>query len=727
MASPIPETSADSSRGPLPALARNRKQTSYALLVIAVLFALIPLWMVYHYKYAAAKEAETAGAEEKKTADQAKPAPEKQLRYLPVMIWGGALALIFMGAGVWYLLSEETGAWNAADATRLMVLTIGGLSGLVTVLMIGLALPYFEWWNVFIGGVESWRKEWWRVGITMLALFGGLALMFVSLQLARTDERSSPGLRRLLYGYNSVLTGLLVLAILIVLNVLTYVPLPAWGSFFSKPGDWTASSLYTLSPASKNLLASIDQPLKIYVLLTKGDPFYSEVENLMGNCRAVNPRMEVEYVPPDLRRATAQELGRKYALTESMGVLVVYTTKEGRDEHEFIPRDDLGTADRMSPDKFSFKGEDELMKKLRLLTEGKSRATVYFAQGDGELDLNDSSTAGPDRGLGILRDRLERANYQIKELALQNPTLDRIPEDAAIVVIARPARPLSSKALNALRSYMNPTSKDAKKGKLVILFDVVTGRDQNLVQTGLENFVQEFNVRVNNDRILAIRSDPLQTIALANPNARNSLAQAFAGESPYVFTDVRSLDIPSSQPNAPFNPCTAEALFLAVEQNILIELPPLHNDPVSYLEGLLKGMEVDKEKRKELEAMLAKKPPAVAITVTQPSEPEPSGDPHARLRGMKQEPRLVIFGDASWAANQGISRQNSGRFELFVSILNWLRESPEIGKMADEKERKFYSLGATPEGIVRLEWLPGFLICLTIIGLGGGIWIVRRR
>ena len=46
---------------------------------------------------------------------------------------------------------------------------------------------------------------------------------------------------------------------------------------------------------------------------------------------------------------------------------------------------------------------------------------------------------------------------------------------------------------------------------------------------------------------------------------------------------------------------------------------------------------------------------------------------------------------------------------------------------ADEKERKFFTLGATPEGFVRLEWLPGFLICLTIIGLGGGIWIVRRR
>src|SRR5436190_12015694 len=289
MDSPAPETPSqpDSPPGLLSALARNRKPTGYALLVIAALFALIPLWMVYHYKWSRVQPAEPAAAEERKPAEEAKSAPARELRYVPVMLWGGLLALIFMGAGVWYLLSEEIGTLNAIDATRLMVLTIGGLSGLVTVLFIGLALPYFEWWSVFVGTVETWRKEWYSIGITMLALFGGLALMFGSLQLARTDERSSPGLRRLLYGYNAVLTGLLVLAILVVLNVSTYVTqIPAWGAFFSKPSDWTASNIFTLSTESRNVLASVDKPVKVYVLLAKRDPFYNEVETLMSNVRA---------------------------------------------------------------------------------------------------------------------------------------------------------------------------------------------------------------------------------------------------------------------------------------------------------------------------------------------------------------------------------------------------------------------------------------------------------
>src|SRR6266852_6300396 len=100
---PVPDTPP----GLLSILARNRKPTGYGLLVIAALFALIPLWMVYHHKLSPAKPAETAAEEEKKPAEEAKPAPERELRYVSVMLWGGFLALIFMGAGVWYLLSEE--------------------------------------------------------------------------------------------------------------------------------------------------------------------------------------------------------------------------------------------------------------------------------------------------------------------------------------------------------------------------------------------------------------------------------------------------------------------------------------------------------------------------------------------------------------------------------------------------------------------------------------------
>ena len=69
--------------------------------------------------------------------------------------------------------------------------------------------------QVFIKcALEAWQgATWWHLWVCLLALFGGLALMFVSLLPARAVERTDPALRRLLYGYNAVLSGLLMLAI----------------------------------------------------------------------------------------------------------------------------------------------------------------------------------------------------------------------------------------------------------------------------------------------------------------------------------------------------------------------------------------------------------------------------------------------------------------------------------------------------------------------------------
>src|SRR5437868_2536046 len=56
--------------------------------------------------------------------------------------------------------------------------------------------------------------------VALAVLLAGLAIMFVSLQVVRSEERTSAVLRRLVYGYNAVLTGVLLLLILTVVNVL---------------------------------------------------------------------------------------------------------------------------------------------------------------------------------------------------------------------------------------------------------------------------------------------------------------------------------------------------------------------------------------------------------------------------------------------------------------------------------------------------------------------------
>ena len=75
----------------------------------------------------------------------------------------------------------------------------------------------------------------------------------------------------------------------VVVNVLTYVRVPPF-TLLGRPSDWTESNIYTLSPASKNLLASLDRPVKVYVLLPEG-LLKREVETLLQRWREP-PRVE---------------------------------------------------------------------------------------------------------------------------------------------------------------------------------------------------------------------------------------------------------------------------------------------------------------------------------------------------------------------------------------------------------------------------------------------------
>jgi hypothetical protein len=140
-------------------------------------------------------------------------------------------------------------------------------------------------------------------------------------------------------------------------------------------------------------------------------------------------------------------------------------------------------------------------------------------------------------------------------------------------------------------------------------------------------------------------------------------------------------------------------------------------NPVALVKDLLRP-----DRRKELQDKIRGGPVSVAVGVSTVGESSPT-NPHGF---MNQHPSMAVFGDSSWVSNQGM-REGTGHFELFVSTLSWLRERPDIGNQAEPKERRTFTLNTTPEVISRVVWLPPLFITLGILGLGGGIWLVRRR
>jgi hypothetical protein len=640
--------------------------------------------------------------------------------------WLLLLSLVTLAVALVNVSYESSGRMTEGEKLRIILVLLGGLIGICTAAY-GFLLPFTQFHDVFAGGFDEWRKNRAAIGLTVLPFFGGLMLAFFSLLLTSGMERSSATARRLLYGYNAVLSGLLLLFILLLLNVLPYSGVWPFKAM-AQTSDWTSSGLYSLSQATKERLAALDQPVKIYVLMSGRDQISSEVDTMMQNFRENSTRVTWETLSPEINRRDVEDLVNKYQLTDPRGLLVVYGT-EPKTTWEFIPTRELFTDNSTAEGtaRFAFKGESAVTKALTYLSEGKTKPVVYFTQGHGELDFTDRSPERPDQGIGVAADRLAQMNYETKPLtfSVENP---KVPDDADIVVVARPRTEMSADVISALRIFATTAGK--KKGKLFILLDVVPTRDGKMAKTGLEPLLTEFSVQAGNDRLLALRSrNPLDLIAYPNPEGNNPIARAFfprGSFQPVAFglTDARTVNPAPANPAGPAR-YSAETLLMVPAELILVPESDLNADPQTVAADM--RADLQKNGGKKYSGRILRSEPSVAVTVSETKGQAPPIPGHEFMGGESQ-PRMVVFGDASWVANSELSgRDGKTNFDLFASCVNWLRERPDIGAQAvADKARAEFRLPKDVGGL-RLLVLPVMLILLTVVCLGTGVWVVRRR
>jgi hypothetical protein len=654
---------------------------------------------------------------------------------LAVFIWGAALSLLVVGVGLWNLLSPVGGDIRArADRLRITVLIVLAGVGLLTALL-GLLLPFssppFSLTNypdIFAGGVRKWREREnaWAITRLVAALLGGLVLMFIGLTQARVFERTSPNLRRLLYGYNAILTTLLLILIVGLINLLPYSGVQPF-SYANEAMDWTRAGIHTLHPATKNVLAELKEPVKVYVLGSTNDRVAFEMTALLEKCRAVNPQLNWEQLSPFRNRSAVQDLMTKYQLPDPEGVLIVYGT-EPNTTHDFIKATDL-FEQKFSAEpgrQFVFKGENALVNSLTFLSSGKKKAVVYFTQGNGELEFNNRQGDRLDVGMGMLIDELNRINYETHELTVTAET-DKIPDDADIVVIARPREEYPTKFVNALRDYLKGTNrKENKKGKLFVLFDVVQrGGKGPMIRTGLEALVAEYSVRVNDNRVLDLvsRQEPLEFPTIANPNSTNAIARSFTsaeGALLFYLYKARTVDpAPATNPPGAPPPFTAETLLTTMRTQLLIVDTDLDASPRGVI------MELARAGAQKINERLSRTPLSLAVAVTEGKTPAPV--PGHEFEAQEGQPRLVVFGDASWICNPFLQQFAPNHFNLFSSCLSWLAGRADIGQRVPPTQHDLYRLKAAPGSDWRLLLLPGALLIVGVLALGTGVWVVRRR
>lgn len=646
----------------------------------------------------------------------------------PVFYWSLLLAFASLAIGLLILLGKDRQDPAALESYRIQVMTWGGIAGLLTALL-GLALPFTsDYYSVFAGGLANWRDKPSGLIWSGLAFLSGLVLLFLSLNLARGTERASGLLRRLLYGYNVVLSSVLLLLILLLVNVLGYVRLRPFDTL-GRTIDMTSSGIYSIGEPTKAILRSLQEPMNVTIMM-EGDGLAQEMENLLETCATYSNNFRWKSLDLHRNPKEISELQTKYTLPEPVGVLVVY----GKD-HEFVGVDQLIPKASQDPNnqaaRFSFAGENGLLNAMRFLLDGKTKPKLYFLQGHGELELDQNdplSRSRPDVGMGLLRDALTERGYEIKALKfeLENP---KVPDEADIVVIARPTTPIPQKELDALLAYTRGAGS-GKKGRLIVLGDVLQD-GSSFRTTGIETLVSNFNVRFKNERLLALqgviglegKSDPMVLgvgpTRLQGPflsPGDNPISAAYydpKNRMPFRMYDVRALEVGENNPNAPSAFSIDPLLFPWPEQRLWGETD-LNKNP--------EALAADYRANLGQFAKIMKRdfvPIAVAI-----SEEGANRGPHSA----PGTPRLVVFGDATWISNYGIERLSPDGASLFGSCINWLREKPAAENLVRDKDRKEYRLNITSEAdFWNLALIPGTLLVLMTIALGLGVWVVRRR
>src|SRR5690349_17220527 len=183
---------------------------------------------------------------------------------------------------------------------------------------------------------------------------------------------------KLVAGANLAVYTLVVLAIIVLVNWFVNNHDRKW--------DLTPNKNYSLSSQSVKLLKGLDRDITIYVFDRKGA--LREGRDLLDNYSKASHRLTVRYVDPDREPAISRQMG-----VRTYGTVVVASGDRHYEAQGGVTEEAVTNA------------------LIRLL---KGQKTIYFIQGHGERDLDNTERTGYDR----VKKQLENENYVVKTLVL---------------------------------------------------------------------------------------------------------------------------------------------------------------------------------------------------------------------------------------------------------------------------------------------------------------------
>jgi ABC-type uncharacterized transport system involved in gliding motility auxiliary subunit len=322
-----------------------------------------------------------------------------------------------------------------------------------------------------------------------------------------------------------------------------------------------------------------------------------------------------------------------------------------------------------------------------LKLENPTAPKVYFTTGHGERDTNAVDEAGYNSALLLL----QKQNFQVDNLNLL--TSSKVPDDAAVLVIAAPTKPFADAEKQAVQDYLG------KGGALLLLIDLQTDHQ-------VADYVAPWKVQVQWQPIIdpasSLPGDPLTPVVdtYINHAITKNLDRKFT-----VWPSTAALVFPKDPP--------AEGDFVA---------PLAESSARSWMES-----DFDAEVKAGRLTFDQGKDTVGPITIAGVIEANAAQQPPKDPQHPEQQPkktRVVVVADADFLSNQ-LLRLQTFNPDFLLNTMNWLGASEQLISIPPkDPANNTIVLTGTQANTITLTTVV--ILPLLVLAAGAFVWWSRR-
>lgn len=529
-------------------------------------------------------------------------------------------------------------------------------------------------------------------------LLAGLVLIGLWLLLQRQFQESSslqPGFWSRRSTQTSTNALIATLAFLTVLGLINFL-----GVRYAGRLDLTENQQFTLAPQTQELVRNLKQPLKVWVFDPQQNP---QDRELLESYRRQNSQFSFEFVDPNAQPGVAEafKLAKDVEGLFAAGDTFIELPLEQR--RQFVQN--VSLQQRLS--------EVKLTNAIERISNNRP-INLYFLQGHGERPI--------EQGQGAITqavESLKEKNYTPQPLNLVQTSA--FPDNANVVVIAGPQRPLIDSEITALQTYLN------QGGGLLLMVDPNTNPN-------LDRLLTDWGVTFDNRVVIDASGRLAQygpAAASVTQYGNHPITQDF-GNTLSFYPLARPVDSRS------VSGVQSTPLLFTSEQSWAesnLKTPPIKFDnqsdrPGPLVLGFALSRPVTQPSTPSPKPSPSPSPGATSSPQASPS-PSPAGSPTpppspspATNSEKPKESRLVVLGNSSFAADGLFGQGING--DVFLNSTRWLSQQDQQALSIRPKESKNRRITLSDQQANLTAWTAIGILPLLGFGTAFAVWWRRR-